>query len=332
MSNKFEVMILTYNRKQYLQQSLESVLKSTYNDFNITILDNASTDGTEELIRDFQKKYSNIRYLRNEKPNNTSFGNTKKAINEATADYLMIFHDDDILHCQYLEYVKTILEKYDNVDLICSGKNRFTEDSGIKQGCYDSVHCMEFDNKSDFVALTFINKDGKDLVFPNVVYKTTYAKELLKTFDGSLYGKIGDKPLVLSCVNDGKVFYIKEPMLNYRIHKGQDSNTNVNGPFDNQILNFLAYYKNLLSSNKSLSFLYEVHSFYWLRSLNRWGYGIRNIKILAQKALEQGLISKYTYNVCVSRCSLFFRLVNHMLKKIIVKAKYKTIEIKRRDI
>lgn len=60
--NKVVALVVTYNRKQLLKENIEALLAQTYNDFDILIVDNASTDGTEELVKTFESdrlKYIN---------------------------------------------------------------------------------------------------------------------------------------------------------------------------------------------------------------------------------------------------------------------------------
>jgi len=51
MSPKVSVCVPTYNRKDYLKQTLESVFAQTYKDYEIVIVDDGSTDGTENMVK-----------------------------------------------------------------------------------------------------------------------------------------------------------------------------------------------------------------------------------------------------------------------------------------
>ena len=66
VKDKLQICIITYNRKEYLERTLNQILdqKSPIRNFDITILDNASTDGTSELIRTYCEKYSNLKHIR----------------------------------------------------------------------------------------------------------------------------------------------------------------------------------------------------------------------------------------------------------------------------
>ncbi len=63
---QLSICIPTYNRKECLSQCLESIIKqSVFNDIEIIISDNASTDGTFDIIKEYCDKFSNISYFRN---------------------------------------------------------------------------------------------------------------------------------------------------------------------------------------------------------------------------------------------------------------------------
>ena len=98
MRFKVTVAIPTYNRAHYLPEAIESVLAQTFQDFELLILDNASTDNTPELVKSF--KDERIRYVRNQ-TNIGMFGNCNKALELARGEYVIIFHDDDIRKKNY---------------------------------------------------------------------------------------------------------------------------------------------------------------------------------------------------------------------------------------
>ena len=54
-----------YNGERYLEEAIESILAQTFEDFELVISDNASTDGTEEICRRYADKDDRIRYSRN---------------------------------------------------------------------------------------------------------------------------------------------------------------------------------------------------------------------------------------------------------------------------
>lgn len=91
------IAIPTFNRVDKLKQSLELVIKYSA-EYNIEILisDNASTDGTENCVRNIQKIHSNIKYYKNSE--NLGFdGNFLNCFERASGEYIWLLSDDDIL-------------------------------------------------------------------------------------------------------------------------------------------------------------------------------------------------------------------------------------------
>ena len=106
------ICIPTYNRSNYLKVCLDSIISQFANkeisgQVEIVISDNASTDDTQETIAEFKKKFSNIKYSRNNK--NLGFDrNLLKVIDESTGKYCLILGDDDAL---FPESLSVILNK-----------------------------------------------------------------------------------------------------------------------------------------------------------------------------------------------------------------------------
>ncbi|WP_375712136.1 glycosyltransferase [Selenomonas artemidis] len=88
--------IITYNRSKYLRKSLKSVLDQVGSDELVEVLvsDNCSTDDTKEVVREFQKKYKNLRYHCNE-TNVGAEGNIHAALRHSKGEYVVVAGDDD---------------------------------------------------------------------------------------------------------------------------------------------------------------------------------------------------------------------------------------------
>jgi glycosyltransferase involved in cell wall biosynthesis len=115
--NDIDVFILSYNRSNYLKMMIESLLAQTVGEFEITILDNGSTDNTKEVINSFNNE--NINFIGSEQ-NNGALWNFKRAQNLSTKKYTIMFHDDDLIHPKFLEYVIKALNEFDNVSIAVS--------------------------------------------------------------------------------------------------------------------------------------------------------------------------------------------------------------------
>lgn len=57
------VVVPTYNRGEYIRETLDSVLHQTFSDYEVIVVDDGSTDGTEEIVRPYMDR---LRYIRQE--------------------------------------------------------------------------------------------------------------------------------------------------------------------------------------------------------------------------------------------------------------------------
>lgn len=91
---KVSVGLPVHNGENYLRQALESIVQQDYTDFELIISDNASTDATPEICREFTAKDPRIRYYRNE-TNIGASGNINRVVALARGQFFKwAFHDD----------------------------------------------------------------------------------------------------------------------------------------------------------------------------------------------------------------------------------------------
>lgn len=100
------VLMTAYNREKYISQSIESVLSSTHNDFELIIVDDCSKDKTVEIAKWYEKTDSRIRVYVNEE-NLGDYPNRKKAVTFASGKYIKYLDSDDIMYPSCLETMVT---------------------------------------------------------------------------------------------------------------------------------------------------------------------------------------------------------------------------------
>lgn len=118
VSAKVSVIIPTYNRLELLKESVQSVLKQTFTDYELIISDNYSQDGTQAWALKLAKKNHRITYFRNSK-NLGMVANWNTGINKAQGEYLTILMDDDFWQRQFLQETVKILDRETDVGLVC---------------------------------------------------------------------------------------------------------------------------------------------------------------------------------------------------------------------
>ena len=93
---KFSVLIPIYNTEKYLEECLQSVLNQTYQDFEIIIVDDGSTDSSGALCDDYQKDYpEKIKVIHNK--NQGQLASRCIASQQAKGQYCIFMDADDLL-------------------------------------------------------------------------------------------------------------------------------------------------------------------------------------------------------------------------------------------
>ena len=117
-----------YNGENYLAESIEALLGQTYEDFELVISDNASSDGTAEIIRNYCKQDSRIRYIR--QPCNVGLNpNHNFVITQARGELFKMASHDDLYARDLLKRCIDALDEYPRV-VLAHCREAMIDDSG----------------------------------------------------------------------------------------------------------------------------------------------------------------------------------------------------------
>lgn len=141
---RLSIGLPVYNGDRYLSCALDSILKQTYQDFELIISDNASTDATEEISRSFAAQDSRIRYSRNEE-NLGAAQNFNRVFKLSTGSYFKWAAHDDLLADDFLQQCVDILDQDPGIILAHTKAARIDE-NGRQIGVYESR--MNFNQES----------------------------------------------------------------------------------------------------------------------------------------------------------------------------------------
>lgn len=107
------VLMTAYNREEYIGEAIESVLSSSYNNFELIIVDDRSTDKTLQIAQDYTKKDERICAYQNER-NLGDYPNRNKAALYAKGKYLKYLDSDDMIYFYGLEAMVEAMERFPN--------------------------------------------------------------------------------------------------------------------------------------------------------------------------------------------------------------------------
>ena len=100
---KFTIITPTYNREDMVQTTIKSVLSQTFTDWELIIVDDGSTDNTEEVIRKLFLQDERIKYVK--KPNTGQADSLNVGVSYASGEYLTFLDSDDEAYPNWLEVV-----------------------------------------------------------------------------------------------------------------------------------------------------------------------------------------------------------------------------------
>ena len=106
------IIVPVYNTERYLLECLNSIMAQTYENIEIVIVDDASTDNSRRIITEFQRQDDRIKCFRHEKNGGISRARNT-GLKHSTGAYIAWCDSDDVLHPQFIEWLYSILVKED---------------------------------------------------------------------------------------------------------------------------------------------------------------------------------------------------------------------------
>ncbi|MCK4553264.1 glycosyltransferase family 2 protein [Candidatus Pacearchaeota archaeon] len=214
---KISVVMPVYNAEKYLDESIKSILNQTFKEFELIIINDASTDSSLKIIKKFQKKDKRVKLIKNKK----NLGPAKarnKALKLAKGKYIAILDSDDIcfpdrfkIQCDYLE---------DNPHIFLVGSSAIViDEKGEKIGIF-----KKYDNyKKIKKKLTKTNC----MIHPSIMFKNAGDIFYRKKFQGS-----EDYDLYLRLLTSEKnLTNLQDILLKYRISENSFVSTMPNQMF-----------------------------------------------------------------------------------------------------
>ncbi|KKL84037.1 hypothetical protein LCGC14_1968730 [marine sediment metagenome] len=210
---KISAMMLTHNRKDWLKEAIKSILEQTYKNFELIIIDNASTDGTEEVVKEFDDE--RIIYVRNEE---NLYPYAKNQVVElAKGEYIAICDDDDISFSDRFEKCVEFFESNPNIDMVFGDMvcNKI-------EGDYKFDYEVKYHTEPTFKNI--YNSDG--IINTPTVMMRKRAIEDVGGYDND-FKIASDYDLYLRISENHKIDHIDQFLAKYRIHDNNASLKNV---------------------------------------------------------------------------------------------------------
>jgi glycosyltransferase involved in cell wall biosynthesis len=252
----------SYNRERYIAEAIESVLASTWQNFELLIVDDHSSDNTVTIAKEYEKRDSRVKVYTNE-TNLSQFPNRNKAALLAKGKYIKYVDSDDTIFPWTLEYCIEMMEKYPEAGMgILYLKNK------INKECLEPKELMQinfFESRILHVgpAGTILNKK----LFEHAGFFNTE------------YGVPSDMYFNLKMASRYPTVLLKKQFFYYRVHEGQEFNNRYS---------YLCYNYKYLSdalnlpgfplTQKQKDFVLRKAEFYYIKDLILYMKSSKNLK------------------------------------------------------
>ena len=130
---KVSAIILTYNRAHMVTEAIDSVLKQSFKDFELIVVDNYSSDNTESVVKSYNDK--RIRYFKHQ--NNGFIGvNRNYGIKKSRGEYIAFLDDDDLWLPKKLEKQVELLDSNKELGLVYSDTYIMDSNGNLRENTY----------------------------------------------------------------------------------------------------------------------------------------------------------------------------------------------------
>ncbi len=247
------VLMTAYNREQYIAEAIQSVLGSTYANFELIIVDDCSSDKTVEIAKIYEKSDPRIKVYINEK-NLGDYPNRNRASTYASGEYIMFADSDDKLNSDGISYCINAMLSYPQ--------------SNFGMYSINSQEKISFLSSEDSVKKHFFEKPFLTVGPGGTIIRRIFFESISKYPEK--YGPANDMYFNLKAAAAGGVVLLPYAFLYYRIHDGQQLNLKYNYLYNN--------YRYLNDALLELSLPLNKHEIRWLHKKNKRRFTVNLIK------------------------------------------------------
>jgi glycosyltransferase involved in cell wall biosynthesis len=211
---RVSVGLPVFNGERYVAEAVESILSQTFHDFELIISDNASTDATEQMCREYAAKDPRVHYHRSE-VNQGAAWNHNRAVELARGEYFKWQCHDDYCDATFLEKCLAVVESDPGV-ILCYPQFVRVDEQGKRLGTKSSrVNGLAAPHER-FRSLIYRRDSCEE------IYGITRTDVIRKTALIGPYSNSDDTFLAELALH-GRFHEVPEPLFFYRIHQAQST-------------------------------------------------------------------------------------------------------------
>lgn len=301
------VIIPNYNHARFLNQRIDSILKQTYNNFEVIILDDNSSDNSVDIIKQYQGNSHISHIVENPQNSGSPFIQWQKGFALAKGDLIWIAESDDACEKELLKILVNEFEKDENCVLaFCKSIKIDTKGNRIGEaGMKSNMHMngLEFFDKFLY-RYCFINNASSAIFKKDILHRIDWRHSNLK---GS-----GDWILWIEISRCGNVAYVDQPLNYFRIH-GSNTTTQQLHSGRNET-EAIEVYK-FMKEKKYIGYFKE------LRERIAHIYSIKYGKLhkVLPKNVKKELLCGWRNNAFINFITAIICFIQHIIGNIIIK-------------
>lgn len=218
------VVLPNYNHSLYLKERIESILNQTFDQFELIILDDCSTDNSREILLSYKNHPKVSAIVLNDKNTGNTFLQWDKGIQLAQGKYIWIAESDDAADNRFLEKTVTAIEAQPEAVMCLSGSILIDENSRPKKTA-SRDRWKETGEVKVF--------DGTEYVKHNLLYRNYVYNASMVIFRRDIYARLDKSFQRLRCAGDwqfwtevalqGKVIEVRLKLNRFRQHSNKVS-------------------------------------------------------------------------------------------------------------
>ncbi|MCI0443063.1 glycosyltransferase, partial [bacterium] len=239
---RISVVLTSYNHEKYICEAIDSVINQTFTDFELIILDDASTDGSWRLISQYSDP--RVKAFRNEVNGDVKYKLNIAITEIASGEYIAIHHSDDVWEFDKLEKQLAFLDAHSEIGAVFTNALAITEDSSpLADEKHFYFNIFDQPNRSRFEWLRFFFIRGNALCHPSVlIRKSCYEDCGLYRYD---MAQVPDFDMWIRLCLKYEIHVLPEKLVRFRV-RDDEANASGNRP-EARIRGQYEYYKSLLT-------------------------------------------------------------------------------------
>lgn len=244
------VIVPNYNHASFIEKRLESIFAQSYDNYELILLDDASSDGSGDILKKYESHPKVSHLLINESNSGSPVSQWKRGLGYAKGEFIWIAESDDYASPEFLAILVEDALASDADIVYCN--SMIVDEGGIICDEVD-YSCELFDNSR--WTHCFIG-DGREEIDRYLIYKNTIhnvsatilkRKSMEAAVDSGLdYLGIGDWAVYISMLKNGKVSFNNSSLNYFRYHSGTTRNFN-EATFNRSITEAQCLYDRLLA-------------------------------------------------------------------------------------